>query len=116
VDVLAPTAMNMANTDPDPGTRAARRVAGQAVERRTPPTGIGWVPGSLWQHRELIAQMARREVAGRYRGSVAGLAWSFFNPLLMLGVYTFVFSVVFQVRWDTAPASRADFAMVIFAG
>lgn len=54
---------------------------------------------SLWHNRNLILQMSRREVIGRYRGSVMGLAWSFFNPLLMLSVYTFVFSVVFKMRW-----------------
>jgi len=42
--------------------------------------------------------MSKREVVGRYRGSVMGLAWSFFNPLLMLIIYTFVFSVVFKIR------------------
>ena len=38
--------------------------------------------------------MARREVQGRYRGSVMGLLWSFFNPLFMLAGYTLVLSVV----------------------
>ena len=57
-----------------------------------------------------------REVAGRYRGSAAGLAWSLFNPLLMLAVYTFVFSVVFRLRWEGAGESRVDFAMLVFSG
>lgn len=61
--------------------------------------------------------MARREVTGRYKGSVLGLAWSFFNPLLMLGVYTFVFSVIFNSRWVTgAHESRVQFALVLFVG
>jgi len=51
------------------------------------------------RHRTVIGQMSKREVVGRYRGSVMGLAWSFFNPLLMLIIYTFVFSVVFKARW-----------------
>ena len=72
---------------------------------------------SLWQHRDLITQMTRREVVGRYRGSIMGLAWSFFNPILMLVVYTFVFSVVFKARWGTgAEESQANFAIVLFAG
>ena len=41
---------------------------------------------SLWRNRRLILQMVRREVVGRYKGSALGLAWSFFNPLLMLAV------------------------------
>ena len=70
-----------------------------------------------WRHRDLVWQMTKRDVLSRYRGSVLGLLWSFFNPLLMLLVYTFVFSAVFQVRWQTEiPEGRADFAIVLFAG
>ena len=43
----------------------------------------------------LIAQFIRRDVLGRYRGSLLGLGWSFLTPLLMLGVYSFVFIGVF---------------------
>lgn len=64
--------------------------------------------------------MARREVVGRYKGSVLGIGWSFFNPLLMLALYTFVFSVVFKARWGAShagePESKAMFAIVLFIG
>jgi lipopolysaccharide transport system permease protein len=61
--------------------------------------------------------MTKRDVVGRYRGSVMGLAWSFFNPVLMLIVYTFVFSVVFKARWGAgADEGKVDFAMVLFVG
>jgi lipopolysaccharide transport system permease protein len=72
---------------------------------------------SFWRNRQLILQLTRREVIGRYRGSLMGLAWSFLNPLLMLVVYTFVFSVVFKARWGTGgQESRADFAIILFTG
>jgi len=72
---------------------------------------------SLWRNRQLLGQLTRREVLGRYRGSLMGLAWSFFNPLLMLAVYTFVFSVVFNARWGTGEqTSRVQFALVLFVG
>lgn len=71
---------------------------------------------SLWHHRSLIASMIRREVSGRYRGSVMGLLWSFFNPLFMLAVYTFVFGVVFKARWGDSSGSRLEFALILFAG
>ncbi len=72
---------------------------------------------SPWRHRDLIKASVKREVLGRYRGSFLGLFWSFFNPLLMLLVYTFVFSVVFKARWGaTGSDSKAEFALVLFAG
>jgi len=60
--------------------------------------------------------MIRREVAGRYRGSLMGLAWSFLNPLLMLAVYTFVFGSVFKAKWGVAHESTSGFALVLFSG
>ncbi len=71
---------------------------------------------SLLRNRELIKASARREVLGRYRGSYLGLLWSFFNPLFMLAVYTFVFSVVFKARWNLESDSKTEFALVLFAG
>lgn len=73
--------------------------------------------GSAWRNRQLIAQMTKREVVGRYRGSVMGMAWSFFNPILMLTVYTFVFSVVFKARWGLGTdETKTDFAILVFVG
>ena len=71
----------------------------------------------LWRNRYLIGQSVRREVLGRYRGSMLGILWAFFHPLFMLAVYTFVFSVVFRARWPGASGdSRIEFALVLFAG
>lgn len=81
------------------------------------PASIVALFSSLWRNRLLILQMSKREVVGRYRGSAMGLAWSFFNPLLLLVVYTFVFSVVFKARWGTDGAeSKGEFAILIFVG
>ncbi len=72
---------------------------------------------SLWRNRQLIWQLTRRDIASRYRGSLIGIAWSFINPLLMLLIYTFVFSVVFKARWGTGEnESKIDFAILLFAG
>ena len=73
---------------------------------------------SLWHNRSLIVQMTKRDVIGRYKGSVMGLAWSFFNPILMLTVYTFVFSQVFKARWGGSGGddSSTQFAMLLFVG
>lgn len=71
---------------------------------------------SIVANRSLIYNLAKREVVGRYRGSAMGLMWSFFNPVLMLAVYTFVFSVVFKARWAGGSESKTEFALVLFAG
>lgn len=72
---------------------------------------------SLWRNRQLIWQMTRREIQSRYRGSIIGLAWSFINPILLLLVYTFVFSVIFKSRWGVGEQeSKVDFALALFVG
>ena len=71
---------------------------------------------STWSHRELLRQMIRREVLGRYRESVGGLAWSFLHPLLMLGVYTIFFGSILQTRWPQGSGGQMEFALVLFAG
>jgi lipopolysaccharide transport system permease protein len=74
------------------------------------------IVASLWRNRSLLKASIKREVLGRYRGSVMGVLWSFFNPVFMLIVYTFVFSVVFQARWSSGSESKTEFALVLFAG
>lgn len=73
---------------------------------------------TIHQYRYLIYQMTKREIFQRYQGSALGFAWSFLNPLLMLTVYTFVFSVIFKSRWSGVEVeeSRTDFAITLFAG
>lgn len=81
------------------------------------PASMRAMVESLWRHRALVLQLARREILRRYRGSLLGLAWSFLHPLLMLAVYTFVFSVVFEARWGAGDdKGRAGFAIILFAG
>ncbi len=79
------------------------------------PTSLMSFVQSFWRNRHLIVQMTKREVVGRYKGSVMGLAWSFFNPVFMLLVYTFVFSVIFKSRWG-GDESKTLFALVLFVG
>jgi lipopolysaccharide transport system permease protein len=72
---------------------------------------------SLWKNRKLVGQMVRRDVIGRYHGSLVGLGWSFLNPLFMLALYTFVFSVVFKARWGVGEEeSKIVFAIVLYVG
>lgn len=71
---------------------------------------------SLVSNRGLMKELIRREVSARYKGSVLGVVWSFVTPLLMMAVYTFVFSVVFKARWSVESQSKTEFALVLFAG
>ena len=70
----------------------------------------------FYKQHHLIWQMTKREVVGRYRGSALGILWSFFNPVFMLTIYTFVFSIVFKAKWDIGSDSKTEFAMILFAG
>lgn len=71
----------------------------------------------LWHHRHLIGQLTWREVTGRYRSSVLGFAWSFVTPLVTLGLYTFVFGIVFRSRWPGARTENlTEFGLALFAG
>ena len=82
------------------------------------PTSLAGLGKSLWKNHQLISQMTKREVIGRYKGSTMGLAWSFFNPVFMLVVYTFVFSEIFKSRWggNGGDESKTQFAVLLFVG
>ena len=70
-----------------------------------------------WRRRDLFYQLVNRNVQSRYRGSMLGLAWSFIQPLLMLCIYTFVFSIVFKAKFGSIPNDdRMAFAVILFAG
>ncbi|MES2531725.1 MAG: ABC transporter permease [Pseudomonadota bacterium] len=83
-----------------------------------PRTSLPAMVGSAWTHRQLVLALIQREVVGRYRGSMMGLLWSMLNPLLMLLVYTFVFSVVFKARWpsNSGADQPGQFAAALFVG
>ena len=72
---------------------------------------------SLVQNRELLWELVKRDFIGRYKGSMLGMAWSLFNPLLMLAIYTIVFSVAFKAKWGgTDEENKVAFAIVLFSG
>jgi len=71
----------------------------------------------LWRQRALLRQFAWREIRGRYHGTFLGVFWSLLTPLLLLLVYTFVFSQVFRARWGMFPEETAlEFALTLYAG
>jgi len=66
----------------------------------------------LWRYRTLIGVLVRRELNARYRASVLGYLWSLLNPLLLLLVYSVVFTTVFTPRI----AGESPYALFLFAG
>lgn len=91
-----------------------------SIPARTRPKLPGVKSVALLKDASLIWQLVRREIAGRYRGSMLGTVWSLLTPLFMLGVYTFVFGTLLQSRWTHpqtgAAANSAQFAVILFAG
>src|SRR5512146_2170318 len=66
----------------------------------------------LVRYRALIQSLVARELKARYRGSVLGFFWSFINPLLLLLIYSFVFSVILPARSDL----HGPYALFLFCG
>lgn len=72
---------------------------------------------NIWSHKRLIINLVKREVAKKYKGSFLGVMWSLVTPMLMLAVYTFVFSFIFNARWGGSESgSRIEFSLLLFSG
>lgn len=65
---------------------------------------------TLYRHRQLIGTLTARDLKARYRGSILGFFWSLANPLLLLGVYTLVFTIV----WPQQVVQ--PYSLFLFAG
>ena len=71
----------------------------------------------LLRHRALVQSLVARELKARYRGSTLGLLWSFINPLLLLSIYTFVFTTVMPgARSAGIEAGGVPFSLFLFCG
>lgn len=80
------------------------------------PRGVVSFLAVPFRHAHLIGQLSRREIIGRYRGSVLGLAWSFFNPLLMLLIYTLFFTQALGAHEVTSGTATTSYANSLFVG
>lgn len=69
----------------------------------------------LVAHRALLVQMIKRDVLLRYRGAMFGVAWIFLSPLLLLGIFAFVFGQIFQARWPDQPEGW-PFWLTLYSG
>ena len=55
---------------------------------------------NLYNYRELLKSNVKKEIRGKYKGSILGILWSFVNPLLMVLVYAIVFPYIMRVKTD----------------
>ena len=75
-----------------------------------------WRP--LWElpaRADLIFSFARRDLAGRYKGSALGIAWAVLTPIVMIAIFTFIFAGIFGARFG-ASDSNWDYALYLFCG
>lgn len=70
----------------------------------------------LYKYRVLIQNLVVRELKARYRGTILGFFWSFFNPLLLLTVYTIVFGFIIKPRDPSLGDSPWMYALFLFCG
>ncbi|MCR4298142.1 MAG: ABC transporter permease, partial [Gallionella sp.] len=69
----------------------------------------------IWRNRYLLGQMIKRDVLLRYRGAMFGVLWIFLSPLVMLGIFAFVFGHIFQARWPQQQEGL-PFWLVLYCG
>lgn len=73
--------------------------------------------GDILCNKTLIYQITKRDILSRYKGSILGVGWSLFTPLIMLAIYTFIFSVVFKAKWGgDIGQPKSTFAVILFTG
>lgn len=71
---------------------------------------------AAWWHRDLIGAILRRELADRFKGSVAGWVWAVVAPFLSLATYTIAFSGAVKLPNQVPASSQFDYALFIFGG
>jgi lipopolysaccharide transport system permease protein len=70
----------------------------------------------LYKYRVLIQNLVSRELKARYRGTVLGFLWSFFNPFLLMVIYTIVFGFIIGARYPEFDNSPWKYALFLFCG
>ncbi len=69
----------------------------------------------ILRYRNLIGSLLIRDIRSKYVGSVMGVFWAVINPLLLIVLYTYVFSVILKIRWGSNP-STAGYVFYLLCG
>lgn len=64
----------------------------------------------------LLKSLVKADIKQRYQGSILGILWSLIIPMMMLAIYTFVFSEIFKAKWDIGTTNKFQFALMLFCG
>lgn len=71
---------------------------------------------TIWQNREMIAEMSLKEIRDKYKGQPLGMFWAVFHPFVLISVYIFLYGVVFQTRVQIAEQSTMTFTAYLLSG
>jgi lipopolysaccharide transport system permease protein len=95
---------------------AAAAGAGTGQTEPASVRALGEICVLLTRHRQLTIEMARREITERYSGQLFGVFWAVGHPLILILVYVYIFSVVFQVKIGGTPGMPLDYTTYLLAG
>lgn len=70
---------------------------------------------NLIKQKYLISALVKRDIMGRYKGSIFGVIWSIIEPIVLLIIYTIVFGLLFGLRMEDDPSLSA-YALEVFCG
>lgn len=70
----------------------------------------------LSANRRLAWALAKRDMSDEHIGQSFGVGWAILQPLLMMGIYLFVFTFVFATRLEDAPNPHLDYSVYLFSG
>lgn len=71
---------------------------------------------TAWSHRSLILSLTWHSVVSRYRTSWFGLLWPILQPVLLIGVFTFVFVYIMPLRWVSEQNGQVGFPLFLYSG
>ena len=70
----------------------------------------------LTRHRQLTFAMARREIADRYAGQSLGILWAIIHPIVIMGVYVFIFAYVIKMKVGGTQELPLDYTAYLLSG
>jgi len=71
---------------------------------------------SVFHNKDLVLKLGIRDLAQRFRSSKLGMLWTLIQPVAVVAMFYFVFSVVFENRWRHPDEPRGEFILALFAG